>query len=51
MQKVRASGIYAINEPSIRFHLKHGFVECGKFQSAGKKKDRDIDIIWMQKLL
>jgi phosphinothricin acetyltransferase len=45
------ASICAINEPSIQFHLKHGFKECGRFQSAGKKKERDIDILWMQKHL
>ncbi|RNC63164.1 MAG: L-methionine sulfoximine/L-methionine sulfone acetyltransferase [Candidatus Dichloromethanomonas elyunquensis] len=45
------ASICSINKPSIQFHLKHGFEECGKFESAGKKKDRDIDILWMQKRL
>jgi L-amino acid N-acyltransferase YncA len=43
--------ISSLNEQSIRFHLKNGFVECGRFIMAGKKLGRDFDMVWMQKFL
>lgn len=39
------------NEQSLAFHLKHGFVECGRFKRAGRKFDQDFDIVWVQKFL
>ena len=43
------ASISPLNEPSIRFHEKNGFVRCGCFKSIGKKFNRDFDMIWMQK--
>ncbi len=40
--------ITSINTPSIDFHLKNGFHECGRFEKMGKKFDREFDLIWMQ---
>jgi L-amino acid N-acyltransferase YncA len=37
------------NEGSIRFHLKNGFRECGRFINAGKKDGRFFDTVWLQK--
>ncbi len=37
------------NEGSIRFHLRHGFTECGRFANVGVKKGRPFDMVWMQK--
>ena len=37
------------NEGSIRFHLKNGFRECGRFVRVGKKGGRFFDTVWMQK--
>lgn len=45
------ANICSLNHNSIKFHSKHGFAECGRFQRVGKKKDTDFDIVWMQKLL
>lgn len=45
------AGISSINENSIRFHRKHGFVECGRFRRIGKKFGNDFDVVWMQKWL
>jgi phosphinothricin acetyltransferase len=37
------------NPGSIRFHLRHGFTECGRFVNVGLKKGRPYDMVWMQK--
>jgi L-amino acid N-acyltransferase YncA len=39
------------NLGSIRFHLKHGFMECGRFVKVGFKKGRFFDMVWMQREL
>lgn len=39
------------NEPSIAFHLKHGFVEAGRFRQIGQKRGQLFDVVWMQKML
>lgn len=45
------ANISSLNEGSLRFHKKHGFVECGRFRQVGKKKGTFFDVIWMQKML
>lgn len=37
------------NPGSIRFHQRHGFVECGRFVNVGLKNGRSFDMVWMQK--
>ncbi|WP_410508821.1 GNAT family N-acetyltransferase [Methanosarcina hadiensis] len=39
------------NEASLNFHLKHGFIECGRFREVGIKFGKYFDIIWLQKFL
>lgn len=39
------------NEASLNFHLKHGFIECGRFREVGTKFGKYFDIIWLQKSL
>lgn len=39
------------NQASLSFHLKHGFVECGRFKDAGTKFGTYFDIVWFQKFL
>ena len=39
------------NEASLNFHLKHGFIECGKFREVGTKFGKYFDIVWLQKFL
>jgi phosphinothricin acetyltransferase len=39
------------NQASLDFHLKHGFVECGRFKAAGTKFGTYFDIVWLQKFL
>jgi len=43
--------ISSLNEASIRFHLKHGFAECGRFENVGKKNGLLFSSVWMQKIL
>jgi phosphinothricin acetyltransferase len=45
------ASISSLNELSIDFHLKNGFKECGRFLQIGRKRGRDFDLIWMQKML
>ena len=57
MERGRAMGIdnfmahiSSLNEGSIRFHERHGFTECGRFQRIGTKVGQDFDMVWMQRL-
>lgn len=43
--------ISSLNEGSILFHQKHGFMECGRFKNIGRKNDKDFDVIWMQRFI
>jgi L-amino acid N-acyltransferase YncA len=45
------SEITSVNSASINFHLKKGFVECGRFKNVGKKFEQIFDVIWMQKFI
>ncbi|HTZ40352.1 MAG TPA: GNAT family N-acetyltransferase [Syntrophales bacterium] len=45
------ANVSSLNEASLRFHEKHGFVECGRFKRVAKKRGRDLDAVWMQKIL
>jgi len=45
------ASISSLNEQSLKFHRKHGFSECGRFQRVGKKQGRDFDVVWMQKFI
>ena len=45
------AGISSLNEPSIKFHQKHGFTQCGSFNGIGIKKGTRFDVVWMQKQL
>ena len=40
--------ISSLNDGSIRFHLRHGFTECGRFRCVGTKRGQDFDMVWMQ---
>lgn len=40
--------ISSANEGSIRFHERHGFIECGRFRKVGEKAGREFDMVWMQ---
>jgi len=42
------ANISSRNVPSLRFHSKHGFRECGRFRRVGRKFGVDFDVVWMQ---
>lgn len=42
-------GLSGENAAAIAFHRKHGFQEAGRIRDAGRKFDRWIDLILMQK--
>lgn len=45
------ASISSLNQPSVDFHSKNGFVECGRFIRIGRKFEQDFDMVWMQKSL
>jgi len=45
------ASVSSLNEQSLQFHRKHGFVECGRFREVGRKLGRDFDVVWFQKSL
>lgn len=56
LQKAKERGITSIlasvssqNEGSIRFHLKNGFTECGRFNKIGLKKGVAFDVVYFQR--
>jgi len=58
VRKARQSGLTSIlasvsslNEDSIRFHSKNGFVECGRFCQVGTKKGQVFDVVYMQRMI
>jgi len=44
-------GVDAANEGSLAFHRALGFAEAGRMREVGRKFDRWLDLIFMQKLL
>jgi phosphinothricin acetyltransferase len=45
------ASISSLNEGSIRFHKKHGFKECGKFEGVIEKKGITFDVVWMMRVI
>lgn len=45
------ASISSLNPGSLAFHKKNGFVECGRFVKIGRKKGREFDVVWMQKMV
>jgi L-amino acid N-acyltransferase YncA len=45
------ANISSLNEQSLKFHSKNGFIECGRFVRIGSKFGRDFDVVWMQRFL
>ncbi len=45
------ASIASPNEPSIRFHEKHGFQQCGKLSNVGRKFGKNFGVVWMQLIL
>jgi phosphinothricin acetyltransferase len=48
---VMVAGIDADNAVSRRLHERLGFNEVGRFQEVGRKFDRWLDLVFMQRLL
>jgi L-amino acid N-acyltransferase YncA len=49
--KTLLASIASENNQSIAFHKKNGFKECGRFEKIIKKKGKQYDLIWMQKII
>ncbi len=45
------AGISADQDPSVRLHAKFGFVEIGRMREVGRKFDRWLDVLFMQRFL
>ncbi|HYH02247.1 MAG TPA: GNAT family N-acetyltransferase [Bacillota bacterium] len=45
------ASIASLNFPSLHFHRKQGFSECGRFPEIGRKKGTIFDVVWMEKRL
>jgi L-amino acid N-acyltransferase YncA len=43
------ASISSPNEQSLRFHIRNGFIECGRFRNIGTKNGESFDVVWMQK--
>lgn len=43
--------ISSLNPGSLNFHLRNGFVECGRMVQVGIKKGKPFDMVWVQKRL
>ena len=48
---IMIGGIEAENIASIRLHTHFGFVEVGRLPQVGRKFDRWLDLVFMQKIL
>lgn len=45
------ASVSSLNEGSMKFHLRHGFVECGRFRNIGLKQGQVFDVVYFQKML
>lgn len=45
------ASISSHNEGSLRFHLRHGFEECGRLRGVGVKQGREFDVVYCQRQL
>lgn len=43
------ASISSENTPSLSFHRKNGFTECGRFKQIGRKFGKPFDVIWFSK--
>ncbi|WP_100085379.1 GNAT family N-acetyltransferase [Nitrospirillum viridazoti] len=48
---VMIAGIEASNLTSIRLHQRYGFSETGRLPQVGRKFDRWLDLVFLQKIL
>jgi phosphinothricin acetyltransferase len=45
------ASVSSLNEDGMKFHLRHGFVECGRFRNIGRKQGKVFDVVYYQKML
>ncbi|UCE25977.1 MAG: N-acetyltransferase [Candidatus Zixiibacteriota bacterium] len=45
------ASISSLNDQSLQFHRRHGFIQCGRFEMIGEKHGYMFDMVWMQKQL
>jgi phosphinothricin acetyltransferase len=45
------ASVSSLNKGSMRFHTRHGFVECGRFRNIGLKQEKVFDVVYFQKML
>jgi phosphinothricin acetyltransferase len=45
------ANVSSLNPSSLAFHAKHGFRQCGRFEKILTKFGKDLDVVWMQKML
>jgi L-amino acid N-acyltransferase YncA len=45
------ASISSLNQASLAFHKKNGFVECGHFVGIGQKMGQAFDVVWMQRIV
>jgi L-amino acid N-acyltransferase YncA len=45
------ASISSLNQASLAFHKKNGFVECGRFIGIGRKMGQEFDVVWMQRMV
>jgi L-amino acid N-acyltransferase YncA len=45
------ASISSLNQASLAFHKKNGFMECGRFVGIGQKMGKGFDVVWMQKMV
>ena len=43
--------VVAENEPSLKLHVKFGFEEVGRLRQVGRKFDRWLDVVILQKMM
>jgi phosphinothricin acetyltransferase len=48
---VMIAGVEAENEASLRLHAALGFIETGRLLQVGRKFDRWLDLVFMQRML
>ena len=53
----KAAGLHALialicgeNEPSLKHFSRNGYVECGRMRQVGRKFDRWLDVVYLQRL-
>lgn len=48
---VMIAGIDAANEASLRMHERLGFTQAGRFNEVGRKFDRWLDLVFLQRFI